>query len=154
MWRTVFRPKYVALAVAITAGMAFGLLMLSEFIFLHPYVIGHIPPGSEAGFALILAISAMSGLVIPMNIYRIRMARQTRAMGGGIMGSIIGTAAGACSCGPAGFAIISTFGSTGAAASSFLTNYEIPVRLVALVVLSVTLYTTHRSLRIQCRLEQ
>ena len=37
-------------------------------------------------------------------------------MSGGIFGSIIGAAAGACSCGPVGFAVISTFGSVGATA--------------------------------------
>jgi len=35
---------------------------------------------------------------------------QKKKMGGGIFGSIIGAAAGACSCGPIGFAVISTFG--------------------------------------------
>lgn len=151
--RTVFGAKYVAMAAAITGTMLIGMLVLSEFLFLDPYVIGHIPPGTEAGFALILAISVLSGFVIPMNVYRIAALRAGRTkMGGGILGSMVGTAAGACSCGPLGLAIVSTFGSAGSAAASFLTNYEIPVRVAAVAVLAVTVYTTSRSLKTECPL--
>lgn len=152
--RTVFGAKYVVMAAAITGLMLFGMLILSEFLFLEPYVAGHVPPGTEAGFALILAISILSGFVIPMNVYRMVMLRGGRTkMGSGILGSMVGTVAGACSCGPVGFAIISTFGSVGSAAASFLTNYEIPVRVAAVAVLAVTIYTTSRSLKTECSLE-
>lgn len=151
--RTVFSAKYIAMAAAIAGMMLFGMLVLSEFLFLDPYVIGHIPPGTEVGFVLILAISILSGFVIPMNVYRMVTLRGGRTkMGSGIMGSMVGTAAGACSCGPVGFAIISTFGSAGSAAASFLTNYEIPVRIAAVAVLAVTVYTTSRSLKTECSL--
>ena len=155
MMKTVFGPPYVAMAAAIAGGMIFGLLLLSEYIFLEPRLAGHVPSGTEAGFVLILAISILSGLVIPMNVYRIRILRQTRTkMGGGVVGSFIGAAAGACSCGPVGFAIISTFGSVGSAAATFVTNYEIPIRLAALALLVVTVYTTNRSLKTECRIGQ
>ena len=144
----VFTPKYLAMSVAITGVMLFGLLLLSEFLFLEPYVIGHIPPGTEVGFILIVLISTLSGFVIPMNIYRIAMLQTSKTkMGRGLVGTIIGTAAGV------GFAIISTFGSVGSAASSFLTNYEIPIRIAAVCVLALTIYTTHRSLKTECSLE-
>lgn len=152
--RMVFTPKYLAMSVAITGVMLFGLLLLSEFLFLEPYVIGHIPPGTEVGFILIVLISTLSGFVIPMNIYRIAIIQTSKTkMGKGLVGTIIGTAAGACGCGPVGFAIISTFGSVGSAASSFLTNYEIPIRMAAVCVLALTIYTTHRSLKTECSLE-
>ena len=155
MMRTVFGPPYVAMAAAITGGMIFGLLWLSEYIFLEPRLAWYVPSGTEAGFVLILAISILSGLVIPMNVYRIRILRQTRTkMGGGVVGSFIGAAAGVCSCGPVGFAIISTFGSVGSAAATFVTNYEIPIRLAALALLVVTVYTTSRSLKTECRIGQ
>ena len=155
MVRMIFGPPYIAMAVAITGGMVFGLLLLSEYIFLVPYLIWYVPSGTEAGFILILAISILSGLVIPMNVYRIRILRQTKAkMGSGIVGSFIGAAAGACSCGPVGFAIISTFGSVGSAAATFLTNYEIPIRVAALAILLITVYTTSRSLKMECKIGQ
>ncbi len=145
--------KYLLLTSAIFLSMLFGLLILSEYIFLEPYVVGHIPSGSEIGFILIVVLSALSALVIPMNIFRINILKSSKQkIGGGLFGSIIGAAAGACSCGPVGFAIISTFGSVGATATAFLTNYETPIRLVAIAILVITYFTTVKSLKIECKL--
>ncbi len=146
-------PKYFLLASGIFVLMTIGLLILSEYIFLEPYVIAHLPSGSELGFVLIVILSALSALVIPMNIFRINILKSSKQkMGGGILGSIIGTAAGACSCGPIGFAVISTFGSVGATATAFLTNYEIPIRIIAVAILIVTYFTTIKSLKVECNL--
>ncbi len=146
-------PKYFLLESGIFVLMTIGLLILSEYIFLEPYVVAHLPTGSELGFVLIVILSALSALVIPMNIFRINILKSSKQkMGGGILGSIIGTAAGACSCGPIGFAVISTFGSVGATATAFLTNYEIPIRLIAIAILAVTYFTTVKSLKVECKL--
>ena len=146
-------PKYIILALVIFTSMLIGLLILSEYIFLEPYVVSHIPSGTELGFVLIVIISALSALVLPMNISRIIMLQKSKQkMGGGILGSIVGAAAGACSCGPIGFAVISTFGSVGATATAFLTNYEIPIRIVAIGILTVTYFTTVKSLKTECKL--
>jgi len=135
--------------------MVIGLLILSEYIFLEPYVVSHIPSGTELGFVLILIISALSALVIPMNIFRINILKKSKQkMSGGIFGSVIGAAAGACSCGPIGFAVISTFGSVGATATAFLTNYEIPIRIIAIGILTITYFTTVRSLKVECKISQ
>ncbi len=145
--------KYVILASTIFVSMLIGLLILSEYIFLEPYVVAHLPSGSELGFVLIVILSALSALVIPMNIFRINILKSSkRKMGGGIFGSIIGAASGVCSCGPVGFAIISTFGSVGATATAFLTNYEIPIRIIAIAILAVTYFTTVKSLKVECNL--
>ena len=146
-------PKYLLLASGIFVLMTIGLLILSEYIFLEPYVVAHLPSGSELGFILIIILSALSALVIPMNIFRINILKSSKQkMGGGILGSIIGTAAGACSCGPIGFAVISTFGSVGATATAFLTNYEIPIRIIAITILAITYFTTVKSLKVECNL--
>ena len=158
MWvvaRTVFGARYIAMAVAVAGVLLFGMLVLSGFLFLEPYVLGYIPSGMEAGFALVLAISVLSGLVIPMNVYRMAALRGGHARaGGGVLGSVVGVAAGACSCGPVGFAVISTFGSAGSVAASFLTNYEIPIRIAAVAVLAITVYTTSRLLKAECSMER
>lgn len=126
---------------------------MSEYIFLEPYVVSHIPSGTELGFVLIVIISALSALVLPMNIFRINILKSSKQkMGGGVFGSIIGAAAGACSCGPIGFAVISTFGSVGATATAFLTNYEIPIRIVAIAILAITYFTTVKSLKVECKI--
>ena len=146
-------PRYIVLGVVIFTCMLIGLLILSEFIFLEPYVVSHIPSGTELVFALIVIISMLSALVLPMNIFRINILKKSKQkMGGGIFGSIIGAAAGACSCGPIGFAVISTFGSVGATATAFLTNYETPIRIFAIGILIFTYFTTVKSLKIECKI--
>lgn len=145
--------KYVVLSLVFFSSMMIGLLILSEYVFLEPYVVSHIPSGTELGFVLILIISALSALVIPMNIFRINHLKSSKQkMSGGILGSVIGAAAGACSCGPVGFAIISTFGSVGATATAFLTNYEMPIRIIAIGILVITYFTTVKSLKIECKI--
>jgi len=146
--------KYLFLSLVIFSSMLVGLLILSEYIFLEPYVVSHIPSGTEFGFVLIVTISALSALVLPMNVFRINILKKSKQkMGGGIFGSIIGAAAGACSCGPIGFAVISTFGSVGATATAFLTNYEIPIRIIAIGILAITYFTTTKSLKIECKFD-
>jgi len=146
---------YAVLACAIFVPMLIGLLILSEYIFLEPYVVSHLPSGTEFGFALIVILSALSALVIPMNVFRINILKSSKQkMSGGIFGSIIGAAAGACSCGPVGFAVISTFGSVGATATAFLTNYEMPIRILAITILVVIYFTTVKSLKVECKINQ
>ena len=131
--------------------MLIGLLVISEYLFLNPYIIGHIPQGTELGLVLIVILSILSALVIPMNIYRINILKKSKGkMSGSVFSSFVGSVAGACSCGPIGFAVVSTFGSVGATALSFLTNFELPIRVGAIGLLVFTYYTTVKSLKIEC----
>ena len=145
--------RYSLLALGIFIPMLFVLLLLSEFIFLEPYFVGQIPKGTELGFSLIIILSALSALVLPMNVYRINILKNSKGkIGGSVFGSFIGAAAGACSCGPIGFTIISTFGSVGATSMAFLTNYEIPIRIIAIALLVIIYFTTVKSLKVECKL--
>ncbi len=146
--------KYIVVAAIISIGLFVPLAILAEYIFLQPYLVMSIPADRIVGFSLIVAVSILSGLVIAMNVYRIKtLHNQARKMSGGLFGSIVGASAGACSCGPLGFAIISTFGTTGGIATAFVSNYEIPLRLVALAILGFTYYTTTKSLSVECKIK-
>lgn len=143
---------YVVLSITLFTVLLIGLLTLSEYVFFEPYVIGYIPQGTEFGFVLIIILSVLSALVIPMNIYRINILKKSKAkMSGGVFGSFVGSVAGACSCGPIGFAVVSTFGSATATAFTFLTYFEIPIRIGAIMLLAFTYYTTIKSIKIECK---
>jgi len=130
------------------------LSIISEFLFVEPFIIFHVIEDRVTSFVLIVFISLMSAIVIPMNIYRIRtLQKSTTKIGGSIAGSIIGASAGICSCGPIGFSIISTFGIVAGTATAFLTNYEIPLRLVSLGLLCLVYYTTIRSISVECKIQ-
>lgn len=138
----------------ISVGLFFPLAIISEYIFVEPYFVTHVPSDRLFQFFLIVAISVLSGIVLAMNVFRIKMLhKKTRKIGGGLLGSIVGAAAGACSCGPIGFAVISTFGVVGGITTAFLANYEVPVRLGALAILGFTYYTTSKSLLLECRIK-
>ncbi|MBI5859800.1 MAG: hypothetical protein HZB73_03715, partial [Nitrosarchaeum sp.] len=99
-------------------------------------------------------LSMLSALVIPMNVYRINILKKSRGkISGSVFGSFIGSVAGACSCGPIGFTVISTFGSAGATALAFLTNFELPIRIGSIALLGVTYYATVKSLKIECKID-
>ena len=144
---------YTIMAVVIFFVMLIPLLILSEFIFVEPFFTFHIPYGQGFGFVLILAVCVMSAIVIPINIYRIKiLQKSTSKIGTSIFGSIIGASAGICSCGPIGFALISTFGAAAGTATAFLSNYEIPLRLGSVGLLCLVYYTTTKSISSECKI--
>ena len=146
--------SYVTLAGIIFVCMFIPLSILSEFLFIEPFFVIHVIEDRAFSFTLLVAISFMSAVVIPMNIYRIRtLQKSTTKIGGSLLGSIIGASAGICSCGPIGFSIISTFGTVAGTATAFLTNYEIPLRLVSLGLLCMIYYTTAKSISIECKIQ-
>ena len=81
------------------------------------------------------------------------LQKSTTKIGGSLVGSIIGASAGICSCGPIGFSIISTFGTAAGTATAFLTNYEIPLRIISLGLLCLVYYTTAKSIAIECKIQ-
>ena len=146
--------SYVLLAGIIFVCMLIPLSILSEFLFIEPFFVIHVIEDRTFGFTLLVAISFMSAVVIPMNIYRIRtLQKSTTKIGGSLLGSIIGASAGICSCGPIGFSIISTFGTVAGTATAFLTNYEIPLRLASLGLLCLVYYTTAKSISVECKIQ-
>lgn len=145
--------SYVSLSAAIFVGLLIFLSSLSEYLFFEPFLVLNVQPDRVMGFVLILCVSFLSGLVIPMNVYRIKtLKNKPKRIGGSFIGSIVGASAGACSCGPIGFAIVSTFGTIGGVATSLLTTYEIPLRVLSTGILIYVYYTTSRSLSIHCKI--
>lgn len=146
--------SYVGLAVGLFVAMFMLLSSLSEYVFFEPYFIFYVAEDRLVGFLLILGVAALTALVIPMNVYRIKILKnKTSKAGGGLFGSLIGISAGACSCGPVGFAIISTFGTVGGIATSFLTTYEIPLRIISVGILVFVYFSTTKSLSAECRIK-
>ena len=147
--------KYIALSVSIFVGLLISLSWISAFIFTSPKLIFYVPEYAISNFSLIVAVAALSGLVISMSIYRIRVMRSgSRKTGSGFIGSIIGASAGACSCGSIGFAVVSAFGAVGGTLTAFLTNYEIPLRIISIGILVYTYYATAKGLTAECKIQK
>jgi hypothetical protein len=147
--------RYLALSASIFVALLISLSIVSEFIFFSPNFLFYVPVYEIANFSLIVIIAALSGLVISLSVYRIRMLKSgVRRSGTGFLGSIMGASAGACSCGSIGFAAVSAFGAIGGTATAFLTNYELPLRLVSIAILGYTYYASVKGIMGQCRISE
>ena len=145
--------RYIFLAVAIFASLYLPLIAVTEFLFFEPYLFFYVPVYQLPNFLSIVIISALTGLVLSMSIYRIRFLQaSTRKLRSGLLGSILGAGAGAC-CGGIGVALISIFGAIGSAATTFLTNLEIPLRLLSIGILVFTYFMIVRDLNRECKLD-
>jgi hypothetical protein len=145
-------PSYIIITIGIFILLFFPLITISEFLFFEPFVVFSIYPETTFSFSLIVILSFLSALAVSMNIYRVKLIKQTKKISSSIIGTIIGASAGTCSCGPLAFSIIATFGTAGSIASSFLTIYEIPIRLTSIGILMVVIFITTKSLSRECKI--
>lgn len=133
--------------------MLVPLSYIAEYLFFTPYFILNVTSYNVVGFLLIIIVSSLTGLVISMAVYRIKMLKSSKKkIGSSFIGSIIGASAGACSCGSIGFAVISVFGAIGGAATGFLANYEIPLRLLSITILVATYFYMVKGLTKECKI--
>ena len=146
-------PRYSILAGVIFTGMFIPLSYIAEYLFFQPQLVLYVAEYSAFGFSLVVIVSVLTAIVLCLGIYRIQILKSSKKkISSGFIGSIIGATAGACSCGSIGFAVISVFGAVGGAATSFLTNYEIPLRLLSIAILVGTYFYTVRGLNAECKI--
>ena len=146
-------PSYILIFIGMFFLLFIPLITISEFLFFEPFLVFSIYPETTLSFSLIVTLSLFSAFAVSMNIYRVKLIKETKKIGSSIIGTIIGASAGACSCGPIAFSIIATFGTAGSIASSFLTVYEVPIRLTSIGVLVIVIFVTTKSLSRECKVK-
>ena len=146
-------PSYILISIGIFFLLFIPLITISEFLFFEPFLVFSIYPETTLSFSLIVMLSLCSAFAVSMNIYRVKLIKETKKIGSSIIGTIIGASAGACSCGPIAFSVIATFGAAGSIASSFLTVYEIPIRLTSIGILILVIFVTTKSLSRECKVK-
>ena len=146
-------PSYILILIGIFFLLFIPLITISEFLFFEPFLVFSIYPETTLSFSLIVTLSLFSAFAVSMNIYRVKLIKETKKIGSSIIGTIIGASAGACSCGPIAFSIITTFGTAGSIASSFLTVYEVPIRLTSIGILVIVISVTTKSLSRECKVK-
>ena len=146
-------PSYILILIGIFFLLFTPLITISEFLFFEPFLVFSIYPETTLSFSLIVTLSLFSAFAVSLNIYRVKLIKETKKIGSSIIGTIIGASAGACSCGPIAFSIIATFGTAGSIASSFLTVYEVPIRLTSIGILVIVIFVTTKSLSRECKVK-
>ncbi len=145
--------RYTALSVIVSSGLVVLLCYMSQIIFFEPEFSFYVPQSEILNFALIVAVASLSGLVTSLSVYRILLLGESvKKSGSGFFGTIIGTGAGACNCSSIGFAMASAFGTVGGTATAFLTQYEIPLRLVSIAILAYSYYTAVKGISGRCKI--
>ncbi len=147
------QPFYILISIVIFFLLFIPLITISEFLFFEPFLVFSIYPETILSFSLIIILSIFSSLAVSLNLYRVKLIKETRKIGSSIIGTVFGASAGACSCGPIAFSVIATFGTAGSIASSFLTLYEIPIRLTSIGILGLVIFITTKSLSRECKVK-
>jgi hypothetical protein len=144
-------PTYILIAIAVAVPFWILFNTFDQVIFFEPIWIFYLPEDAMTGFILTTAISILLGMLISMNIYVIRHSNLRIQSGSLLSGSSLSIISGVCSsCSSVGFLLISTFGSIGVVTSNLLTIYQIPLRIISLVILIFALYTVHRRITQSC----
>lgn len=157
--KQVLKMVYSKKVSWIISGITFSILLLvllhvRELLFFEPLFVLYVPIDLMSNFILIIITSGLISIVSSLLIYQFRIMRKNpKKTGTGIIGSLIGISAGICSgCSTLGFTIMSVFGFAGAASLSFLYTYEIPIRLLAISLLSVSYYVMVKGISGKCNL--
>ena len=144
--------SYILLSIGIFFLLFIPLISISEFLYFEPFLVFSIYSETVLSFTLIVILSCLSAVAVSLNIYRVKLIKETKKLGTSIIGTIFGASAGACSCGPIAFSLITTFGTAGSIATSFVTVYEIPIRLISIIILATVVYITIKSLSRECKI--
>jgi len=144
----------MVLAVVIFIGMLVPLSMFSGYIFLEPYLVFYVADSLTFNFTLLVIISALTGLVSSMGIYRIRILRiKSRKANSGVYGSILGAGAGACGCLSMNTVFLSVFGTVGSTFAIFSSTYETPLRLASIAILGITYVAMAKGINADCKIQ-
>ncbi|HEY7778505.1 MAG TPA: hypothetical protein VIA09_08190, partial [Nitrososphaeraceae archaeon] len=116
-----------------------------------PIWIFYLPEDAIVGFILTTIISVLMGILVSMNIYTIRHSKLRIGKKSVFSGSSLSIISSVCSsCSSVGFLLTSTFGSIGIIATNLLTIYQIPLRIISVVILVFALYIIHRKIVKSC----
>lgn len=124
---------YILLGGAVTTIFWIIFNVFDQLLLFSPVVTFYLPDDAVAGFIISNITAVLAGAVISMNRYAIR---HSKGLKGSILslfsGSSISVLSSTCaSCSSLGFLLISAFGGLGITASIFLTNYQIPLRVIS-----------------------
>lgn len=77
--RLVFsNPRYIVLSGTIFTAMFIPLSYIAEYLFFQPRFVLFVPDYSAFGFSLVVIVSTLTGLVLSMGIYRIKILKSSK----------------------------------------------------------------------------
>jgi hypothetical protein len=155
-FRMVFSNWPYLLMVGVTVAMFWIVFnVFDQLLFFSPIVIFYLPDDAVIGFILATVTSILLGIVISMNVYVFRHSKLKIGLASFLSGSTVSVLSSTCaSCSSLGFLLISVFGGTGVVASSFLSNYQTPLRVLSVALLIWALMSISNKLTKSCIIKQ
>ena len=146
---------YVALAGTISAIFWIVFNLFEQLLFFSPIVVFYLPEDAITGFILSNITAILLGMVVSMNVYVLKHSRVMKFNATSFFsGSSIGILSSTCaSCSSLGFLLVSTLGGAGITLSTFLSNYQTPLRIVSIALLLWAYYSISIRLTRSCRIE-
>jgi hypothetical protein len=145
------RAEYVMLAAGVTAAFWVVFNVLDGLLFFDPVIAFYIPDDAAIRFTLSTVTSPLLGIVAAMNVYVFRNSKVKIGSASLFSGSSISVISSTCaSCSSLGFFLVSTFGSAGVLASTIMSNYQIPLRLISVGLLLWALVAVSNRLANSC----
>ena len=142
---------YTALAGAIAGIFWIIFNSFDQLLFFFPVLTFYLSSDAIPSFIISNITAVLLGIVISMNVYVFKNLKGLKMIGGGtsslFSGSSLSIISSTCaSCSSIGFLLISTFGGVGVSVSAFLSNYQIPLRLISLMLLIWAYYSVTKML--------
>ena len=141
----------LAAAVAIASWIVFNVF--DGLMFFEPIINFHYPLPEDAvpGFILSNVTTALLGIIASMNVCTsLEVPRQKFPRHHSFQDRLWRRFQACVSCSSFGFYLATIFGSAGVAASTFMPNYQMPLGLVAIGVLVLAYYSTHKRILGTC----
>ena len=147
--------QYIALATLVSSIFSIIFSVFDQLLFFSPVFVFYLPDDAVTGFILSTITAVLMGVVVSMNVYVFRHSKglkitATSFFSGSTLSVLLSTCA---SCSSLGFLLVSTFGGVGVTASTFLSNYQIPLRFVSVALLIWALYSVSKKLTTSCRIK-
>src|SRR6266487_5674503 len=144
--------QYIALAIVVSSIFWIIFSVFDQLLFFSPVFVFYLPDDAVTGFILSNIAAALMGVVVSMNVYVFRHAKGLKITAASFFsGSTLSVLTSTCaSCSSIGFLLVSTFGGVGVTASAFLSNYQIPLRILSIALLVWALYSISNKLNKSC----
>ena len=143
---------YIAVAGAVASIFWIIFNIFDQLLFFSPVFVFYLPQDAFIGFILSNITAILLGIVVSMNIYVLKHSDRSRiSLTSFFSGSTISVLSSTCaSCSSLGFLLVSTFGGVGVTASTILSNYQIPLRIVSIALLIWAFYSISIKLTKSC----
>ena len=152
--RLVFFPNwlYIALAGAVSSIFWIMFSVFDQLLFFSPIFVFYLSDDAVIGFILSTITEILMGIVVSMNVYIMKHSGNLKVTIGSLFsGSTLTMISSTCaSCSSVGFLLVSTFGGIGVTASTFLSNYQTPLRVMSIALLVWALYSASNKLTKSC----